>query len=136
RKGRPQVAFHGFLCRTPHLRRRTFRAHRDGDRAGADTAPLPSRTGRAAAARLRMGRVDAPPGRTEDAGHGIAGAGMTSPRLTTIGFDADDTLWQNEQFYHATQSRFIELLKDHADRGELPDRLLEVMLRNVDHYGV
>ncbi|MDQ2634946.1 MAG: HAD family hydrolase [Pseudomonadota bacterium] len=59
----------------------------------------------------------------------------TSPRLTTIGFDADDTLWQNEQFYHATQSRFIELLKDHADPGELPDRLIEVMLRNVGHYG-
>ena len=24
---------------------------------------------------------------------------MTKSRLTTIGFDADDTLWQNEQFY-------------------------------------
>jgi putative hydrolase of the HAD superfamily len=58
-----------------------------------------------------------------------------SPRLTTIGFDADDTLWQNEQFYQTTQAYFIELLKDHADPRELPGRLLNVMLRNVGHYG-
>ena len=58
-----------------------------------------------------------------------------APRLTTIGFDADDTLWQNEQFYQTTQAHFIELLKDYADPRELPDRLLKVMLRNVGHYG-
>src|SRR5688500_15656186 len=56
-------------------------------------------------------------------------------RLTTIGFDADDTLWQNEQFYQTTQAHFIELLKDYADPKELPDRLLTVMLRNIDAYG-
>jgi putative hydrolase of the HAD superfamily len=60
---------------------------------------------------------------------------MPASRLTTIGFDADDTLWQNEQFYQTTQAHFLELLKDHADPGELPDRLLKVMLRNVGHYG-
>ena len=26
--------------------------------------------------------------------------------LTTIGFDADDTLWQNEQFFRLTEERF------------------------------
>lgn len=57
------------------------------------------------------------------------------PRLTTIGFDADDTLWQNEQFYQMTQARFLDLLKDHADSRELPDRLLKVMLRNIKTYG-
>jgi putative hydrolase of the HAD superfamily len=56
-------------------------------------------------------------------------------RLTTIGFDADDTLWQNEQFYQTTQAHFIELLKDYADPRELPERLLKVMLRNIGAYG-
>ena len=55
--------------------------------------------------------------------------------LTTIGFDADDTLWQNEQFYQITQSRFLAMLKDHADPQELPDRLLAVMMRNIKTYG-
>lgn len=56
-------------------------------------------------------------------------------RLTTIGFDADDTLWQNEQFYQMTQARFLELLKDHADPNELPDRLMKVMTGNIKTYG-
>jgi putative hydrolase of the HAD superfamily len=60
---------------------------------------------------------------------------MTSGRLTTIGFDADDTLWQNEQFFQMTQARFLELLKDHADANGLPDRLVEVMIRNLGVYG-
>ena len=60
---------------------------------------------------------------------------MASNHLTTIGFDADDTLWQNEQFYQLTQARFLELLKDHADPEQLPDRLLKVMLRNIGIYG-
>jgi len=30
--------------------------------------------------------------------------------LTTIGFDADDTLWQNEQFFRIAQERFASLL--------------------------
>jgi putative hydrolase of the HAD superfamily len=60
---------------------------------------------------------------------------MLVSRLTTIGFDADDTLWQNEQFYQSTQARFLELLGDYTDPDELRDRLLQVMLRNIGIYG-
>ena len=35
---------------------------------------------------------------------------MTRP-LTTIGFDADDTLWHNERFFALTQDHFAELLR-------------------------
>ena len=43
-----------------------------------------------------------------------------SPALSAIGFDADDTLWQNEQFYRLTEERFAELLAEHAE----PERSL------------
>ncbi|WP_284264893.1 HAD family hydrolase [Roseicyclus amphidinii] len=56
-------------------------------------------------------------------------------RLTTIGFDADDTLWQNEAFFRLTQARFAELLADHAEAGQLHARLLEAERRNLGHYG-
>lgn len=55
--------------------------------------------------------------------------------LTTIGFDADDTLWQNERFFRLTQERFADLLRDHADTDHLMARLLEAEKRNLGHYG-
>ena len=59
---------------------------------------------------------------------------MAGP-LTTIGFDADDTLWQNETFFRLTQDRFAELLADHAERDHLHERLLAAERRNLGHYG-
>jgi putative hydrolase of the HAD superfamily len=55
--------------------------------------------------------------------------------LTAIGFDADDTLWQNERFYRLTQERFAELLAGHAEPDHLAERLLEVERRNLARYG-
>jgi putative hydrolase of the HAD superfamily len=52
-------------------------------------------------------------------------------RITTIGFDADDTLWQNETFYRMTQDRFAGLLADYTDRDPLHARLLEAERRNL-----
>ncbi len=56
-------------------------------------------------------------------------------KLTTIGFDADDTLWHNERFFQLTQAHFASLLKDHADRDHLMERLLAAEKRNIRHYG-
>jgi putative hydrolase of the HAD superfamily len=55
--------------------------------------------------------------------------------LTTIGFDADDTLWHHETYYRLTQDRFASLLADHADPAHLHDRLLQAERRNLGHYG-
>jgi putative hydrolase of the HAD superfamily len=55
--------------------------------------------------------------------------------LSTIGFDADDTLWQNEQFFRLTEQRFAALLKDHAEADHLSQRLLEAEKRNLGTYG-
>jgi putative hydrolase of the HAD superfamily len=55
--------------------------------------------------------------------------------LTTIGFDADDTLWQNETFFRLTQERFRERLADHADPVHLAERLEAAERRNLAYYG-
>ena len=60
---------------------------------------------------------------------------MMNNSISMIGFDADDTLWQNEQFFRLTESRFAELLTDYAEAGHLQDRLLEAEKRNLGHYG-
>ncbi len=62
---------------------------------------------------------------------------MTQPShtLTAIGFDADDTLWQNEQYYRLTEARFTALLADHAEPDHLSERLLDAERRNLGHYG-
>lgn len=62
-------------------------------------------------------------------------AHLSAVSLTTIAFDADDTLWHNERFFHLTQSYFAELLADYTDRETLMARLLEAERRNIGHYG-
>ncbi|WP_347311299.1 HAD family hydrolase [Defluviimonas sp. SAOS-178_SWC] len=57
------------------------------------------------------------------------------PALTTIAFDADDTLWHNERFFRLTQDRFAELLAGYAPRDHLEDRLLAAERRNLGRYG-
>ena len=55
--------------------------------------------------------------------------------ITTIGFDADDTLWQNEAFFRLTQDRFAQLLADFAEPDHLQQRLLAAERRNLGRYG-
>ncbi len=56
-------------------------------------------------------------------------------RITTIGFDADDTLWHNERFFRMTQEHFATLLSDYTDRETLMARLLAAERRNLGQYG-
>ncbi|GAA6199932.1 HAD family hydrolase [Aquicoccus sp. SU-CL01552] len=55
--------------------------------------------------------------------------------MTTVGFDADDTLWHNERFFHLTQKRFAELLSDYVPHDHLAERLLAAEKRNIGRYG-
>lgn len=54
--------------------------------------------------------------------------------ITTIGFDADDTLWHNETFFRLTHDRFAQLLSD-SDPVQLTERLEAAERRNLGHYG-
>ncbi len=56
-------------------------------------------------------------------------------KLTAIGFDADDTLWQNERIFQMTEQRFTGLLSGHATTGQISNRLLEAERRNLKFYG-
>ncbi|HDR27141.1 HAD family hydrolase [Rhodovulum sp.] len=58
-----------------------------------------------------------------------------SRAITTIGFDADDTLWQNERFFRMTQERFAALLADYTEADRLMERLMAAEMRNLGHYG-
>ena len=55
--------------------------------------------------------------------------------ITTVGLDADDTLWHNETIFRLTHDRFVALLADHADRETLESRLAETEKRNLRLYG-
>lgn len=55
--------------------------------------------------------------------------------LSTIGFDADDTLWQNETFFRLTEQRFTELLSEHGAHDVISAKLLAAERRNMGFYG-
>ncbi|GAA3862250.1 HAD family hydrolase [Celeribacter arenosi] len=56
-------------------------------------------------------------------------------KFSTIAFDADDTLWENEAFFRLTQERFADLLADYTERDHLAERLLDAERRNLGQYG-
>jgi putative hydrolase of the HAD superfamily len=60
---------------------------------------------------------------------------LATGTLTAIGFDADDTLWQNETFFRMTEQRFAELLSDHGEHHVISAKLLEAERRNLKFYG-
>src|SRR5437764_430603 len=56
-------------------------------------------------------------------------------RITTVGLDADDTLWHNESIFRLTQERFRALMADVAAPEVLDERLAAVERRNLALYG-
>ena len=46
--------------------------------------------------------------------------------ITTVGLDADDTLWHNETIFRLTHKRFNELLGEFADEEALEARLAAI----------
>ena len=60
---------------------------------------------------------------------------MVSTDITTLAFDADDTLWHNEMFFQMTQSKLEALLAPYCGAEELHTRLLETERRNIGCYG-
>jgi putative hydrolase of the HAD superfamily len=55
--------------------------------------------------------------------------------ITTVGLDADDTLWHNETIFRLTHARFVDLLAEHGDEPTIEARLAETEQRNLRLYG-
>src|SRR6185295_4681177 len=56
-------------------------------------------------------------------------------QLKIIGFDADDTLWDNELFFRETENKFCALLEDYLPQHTVERELLQVELKNISLYG-
>jgi putative hydrolase of the HAD superfamily len=55
--------------------------------------------------------------------------------IELVGFDGDDTLWQNEQAFHLANAELRALLAPHCDAEVLDRRLLDVQRANLQVYG-
>ena len=53
----------------------------------------------------------------------------------TVAFDADDTLWHNEDLFQDVQREYEELLSPWGDAATVADRLHEVQMANLPRFG-
>ena len=60
---------------------------------------------------------------------------MTSNIIRTIAFDADDTLWRNEDIFIHAQDEFIKLLLAYHDESFIRSHLNGVQVKNLKHFG-
>jgi putative hydrolase of the HAD superfamily len=52
-----------------------------------------------------------------------------------IAFDADDTLWHNEQYFQEVEDKFKELLEDFLPQHTVARELLSTEIANLPRYG-
>jgi putative hydrolase of the HAD superfamily len=55
--------------------------------------------------------------------------------IQAIGFDADDTLWHNEDHFAATEDAFADLLSKWCDADAAKAKLLETETHNLELFG-
>lgn len=55
--------------------------------------------------------------------------------LKIIGFDADDTLWENGLYFRQAEEQLALLLKDYIQPDSLHEQLYAVEMKNMPHYG-
>lgn len=55
--------------------------------------------------------------------------------ITTIAFDADDTLWHNENLFEEHHRKYCELLSEYHDSKTVESTLFQTEMRNLELYG-
>ena len=60
---------------------------------------------------------------------------MNFKDITTIGFDADDTLWVNETYFREAEEAFAGMLEEFETRNTIDQELFKMEMRNLELYG-
>ncbi|MCO5723787.1 HAD family hydrolase [Robiginitalea marina] len=60
---------------------------------------------------------------------------MKFENITTIGFDADDTLWVNETYFREAEEEFAALLEPYETKNTIDQELFRKEMQNLDLYG-
>jgi len=55
--------------------------------------------------------------------------------ITTIAFDADDTLWINEPYFQEAEKEFCALLEDYLPQHSVSQELFKTEMQNLNLYG-
>ncbi|MDD2197834.1 MAG: HAD family hydrolase [Bacteroidales bacterium] len=56
-------------------------------------------------------------------------------RITTIAFDADDTLWVNEPYFQEAETQFCSLLENYLPQHTISQELFKTEMKNLHLYG-
>ena len=60
---------------------------------------------------------------------------ISKPDIKVIGFDADDTLWMNEEHYRETEDFFVVMMEPWLTERETRKHLFAVEMENLGLYG-
>ena len=55
--------------------------------------------------------------------------------IKVIAFDADDTLWDNENYFQETEKKFFELMEEYLPQHSAARELLRIEIKNLPLYG-
>ena len=55
--------------------------------------------------------------------------------ITTIAFDADDTLWHTERIFISTKDKFSALLAEYRNKNYIEQHLDATETKNIAHFG-
>jgi len=55
--------------------------------------------------------------------------------ISTIGFDADDTLWESEVFFGEVEKKFSDLINSYGVEADIGKELYETEKRNLPKLG-
>ena len=55
--------------------------------------------------------------------------------IKVIAFDADDTLWDNENYFQEIEKKFCELMEEYLPQHSTARELLQIEIKNLPLYG-